>query len=336
MKKTLTLILIFAIYQQIQAQDALAKKILAANDTPSFRIVTFLISKSNAPDRIKEKWTTLINDSLLVLKEQNYYITDKQKPRPEILKVAIKELDFDVAFIKRNKYALTAEENKSHNLKEYSGKYFEIFIYTKNKQKTVMNERYYGQNFISLSFNTYEEANAVLEYLQKKADKDFEKKFTTASELISKNFKSQSSKSLSTYYLSAKDDFSTANIPTTKNHVYTVNNKSVFVEEKTSTVNNKIIEKRTQKVELNKLDLESFSVILVDSAFLNPTAFKNKKKTKLYLLAIDCKENLPYCITTTVSFAPGETNSGDGLYLTFASAIEAKAARWFLLKQLGK
>jgi hypothetical protein len=335
MKKIITLVFGLILLCQLQAQEVLAKKILTPSDTPHFRITKFLHSKATIADYTTQQWIALIADTMLYAQDQTHTIGSKTKANPEVHNVNIKDLDFEHISITRRKYALTTEENKSYNLRDYSGKYFELFLYTIGKQKKV-NNKYSNQEFISLNFNTYEEANAVLEYLQKKADKNYEKKLATAIQLISNNFKTPGSKSLSTYYLSAKDDFSPANIPTTKNNSYSINNKSIYVEEKTITTKNTIKEKRTQKVELNKLDLESFSVILVDSAFLNSTALKNKKKTKLYLLAIDCKENLPYCISTTVSFAPGKTNNENGLYLTFASAIEAKAARIFLLNQLGK
>lgn len=338
MKKTLTLILIVAIYHQIQAQDILAKKILSPSNIPTFKMAKFLHSKSTVADYITERSVVLVNDTMLLMKEQTYTQGEKYKPSPEIYSVSINNLNFDEISFKRNKYALTTEENKSYNSKDHKGFYFEIFIYTKNRQRSVTNRNYLDREYVSLYFHTYNEANAVLEYLQKKADKNYEKKLTTAMNFIEKNFKTAGAKSLSSFRMSAKDDFSPANIPTTSSSVYSINNNFINAEEKTITIKNVIKEKRTQKVELNKLDLETYSILFVDTLYINQANYNNKKKTKIYLLAINCKEPLPYCIETTVSFSssPGEPNSSDALYLRFASAIEAKAARQFIIKQLSK
>ena len=232
MKKIITLVFGLILLCQLQAQEVLAKKILTPSDTPHFRITKFLHSKATIADYTTQQWIALIADTMLYVQDQTHTIGSKTKANPEVHNVNIKDLDFEHISITRRKYALTTEENKSYNLRDYSGKYFELFLYTIGKQKKV-NNKYSNQEFISLNFNTYEEANAVLEYLQKKADKNYEKKLATAIQLISNNFKTPGSKSLSTYYLSAKDDFSPANIPTTKNNSYSINNKSIYKKKKT-------------------------------------------------------------------------------------------------------
>ncbi|MBP9214480.1 MAG: hypothetical protein KBF36_07995 [Chitinophagaceae bacterium] len=316
----------------------MAKKILTQTDTPQFRIKKFLHSKATIADYITEKWLTLVGDTMLIMKEQTYSLNNKYKPSPEIYSVSINDLDFDEISLKRNKYALTTEENKSYNLKDYKGFYFEIFIYTKNKKEIVFNKNYLRRNFISLCFNTYNEANAVLEYLQKKADKTYEKKLISAMNLIEKNFRTQGAKSLSTFYMSAKDDFSPANIPTHVNYIYYFDKKQFRSEQKTNTLKTKNIETRNQSIEISKLDFGTVSIFLVDSAYLNQQAFTSKRKTKLYLLTLDCKESMPYSVATTYSASDIQENkdNSNGLSLTFASSIEAKAARLWLLKQLTK